>query len=403
MAVYYIDPAGGKEDHSGRTQEEAALTNKGLQVKPGDTVLFKCGSVIRDALWNVEGTEEQPVIYGAYGEGRKPVFCGSADVSSRDLWIEEEKNIWKCVQELETEVCNFVFDIEENKSFGTLVWKKEKLKANGEWWDERIAKNGQEDGDRKSQVLLYCEENPGDYYSHIECVTHKHRSLAATGRNMIIRDLIFCNNGIHAIAGEGPTENFSVENCEFYHIGGCVWSYERKIRFGNAVEFWNIAENVKVEACLFDNIYDSGVTHQGGKGCRPARELYIKNNRFLRCGMAAYEQRDHMPLSGEFSGNLCAEAGKGFSHLHIIPPRNSEIWPQPMGHHLFFWRICEASETAKFLIKGNIFQNAPYGAAIYSIISETAEEKLIFTGNHYDMEQCEMIAWLEGKKLRIRG
>ena len=55
--------------------------------------------------------------------------------------------------------------------------------------------------------------------------------------------------------------------------------------------------------------------------------------------MAAYEQRDALPQNAVFSNNVCMDAGEGFSKQGEIMPRKSEIWPQPMGHHIFFWRF----------------------------------------------------------------
>ena len=61
--------------------------------------------------------------------------------------------------------------------------------------------------------------------------------------------------------------------------------------------------------------------------------------------MAAYEQRDKMPIYAEFCNNICEDAGEGFSCLGEIMPRRSEIWPQPMGHHIFLWKMTEAMEN----------------------------------------------------------
>lgn len=396
MAVYYIDPIEGRVENTGRSEALPLKTNKGLLVVPGDTVLFKRGSVIRDALWNVNGSKNAPITYGAYGEGKKPVFCGSEDLTSPMLWKEIRENIWECTRKLPTDACNFIFN--DKEEFGSLVWNENELGRNGDWWDSGFA----DDGTMASQdhrTLLYCEKNPADYYEHIECVLHKYRSLGETGENMVIEDLIFCNNGIHGIAGENPARNIMIRNCEFYHIGGCVWSLSQKIRFGNGVECWNIAENVTVENCKFDDIYDSAVTHQGGPECETAKGFYIRNNEFSRCGMAAYEQRDRLPKEGEFSGNICLDAGRGFSHFRTEIPRNSEIWPQPMGHHIFLWRIEQGETLCDFKIENNTFKDAPYGAAIYSIIHPEAEKQLTFANNHYEMKQFEMIAHLSGKMI----
>ena len=152
---------------------------------------------------------------------------------------------------------------------------------------------------------------------------------------MVISDLEFRNNGLHGIAGEEGGRNLHIKNCRFTKIGGAVWDKDQKIRFGNAFECWNVAENVEVEHCVFDDIYDSAVTHQGGADCKPAYHFLIRSNTFRRCGMAAYEQRDLLPTYAEFTANVCEDAGEGFSRLGETMPRRSEIWPQPMGHHMF--------------------------------------------------------------------
>ena len=64
-------------------------------------------------------------------------------------------------------------------------------------------------------------------------------------------------------------------------------------------------------------------------------------------------------------------------------PRKSEIWPQPMGHHIFLWRIKSAVEGGSLSIKHNRFGKAPVGAAIYSIISPEAEGQMDIDNNEY--------------------
>ena len=72
-------------------------------------------------------------------------------------------------------------------------------------------------------------------------------------------------------------------------------------------------------------------------------------------------------------------------------PRYSEIWPQPMGHHVFLWRIEEPTDGGGLEIKNNVFYNAPYGASIYSIISQDAEKQIELAGNTYYTENRDLI------------
>lgn len=53
-----------------------------INIKPGDTVLFKRGSFIRDRLHNVCGENGKPITYGAYGEGEKPTDGGGLQIKN---------------------------------------------------------------------------------------------------------------------------------------------------------------------------------------------------------------------------------------------------------------------------------------------------------------------------------
>ena len=200
--------------------------------------------------------------------------------------------------------------------------------------------------------------------------------------NVIIKDLRVINSGVHGFAGAGM--NVIIQNCDFENIGGCGWNRDLKIRFGNAVEFWTYAENVLVENCSFKNVYDSCITHQGpGEKTIPARNFHCRGNTFDTYGMAAFEYRDKLPIDSGFTDNICKNAGCGFAMLGEKLPRKSEIWPQPMGHHIFLWRIPKATEGGNLTISGNTFGPAPVGAAIYSIISSEAEAQITLDNNKY--------------------
>ena len=367
MAIYYIDPVNGSPANTGLSADAPLKTNVGLGVQPGDTVLFKRGSLIRDKLHNVNGEEGRPVTYGA-----------------PECWQRYEgmDNVWRCIGALDACVGNFVFDQKEG---GAFRWEKSELSAQGDWYDSAADKIETEMSAQEHEVLMYSVGNPGEVYGHIECAQCKHRALAKTGHDLIIENLTFQNNGLHGVATGVYNKNMIVRNCRF------------EIRFGNAVEFWTTAENILVERCVFYDIYDSAVTHQGpGEKCECARNLVFRHNIFLRCGMAAYEQRDKLPLSGEFSGNVCADAGRGFSHKGETLPRQSEIWPAPMGHHIFLWRIEQPTPGAKFEIRDNVFMNAYAGAAIYSVNCPEADAQTVIDDNRYCMNERVLLARIGG-------
>lgn len=392
--IYYIDRMSGAPDADGLSPERARRDYRDLTVRPGDKVLFRRGTYMRETLAVTGGEAGAPVTYGAWGEGNNPVFCGSVDVSDPSLWEAAGENVWRLRTELSSEACNFIYD--GGRVGGALAWEKRDLAHQGDWHDTAIGSTEQHRPlEEAREVLLYSVGNPGEHYRHIECAVRGERRMAPCLSHVIYEDLAFENSGVHGIAGTAV--DVTVRRCSFCFIGGCVWNRQLKIRFGNGIEFWNTADDMLVEDCFFNNVYDSCVTHQGaGPACRPANNLHYRRNLFMNYGMAAYEARDHMTVASSFTDNICVRAIGGFSPMGDITPRRSEIWPQPMGHHLFLWRIPAAAEGGSLEIARNIFWDAPEGAAVYSIISPAAEAQMSLHDNVY---------WTSNEKLlnRIGG
>ena len=77
MATYYIDPILGKDEYDGLSATRPKKDYLKLNIIPGDSILFKRGSVYRAKLELKMGTDYDPITYGAYGEGEKPALYGS--------------------------------------------------------------------------------------------------------------------------------------------------------------------------------------------------------------------------------------------------------------------------------------------------------------------------------------
>ena len=393
MPIYYIDNINGCDCNDGLAPESAKKDYLKIDVKPGDTLLFKCETIHRGKLHTVAGEEGAWVTYGVYGEGELPKFCGSTDVSDPADWVEIEPNIWECQKAIPGEVGNFEFDI--NNCSATFHWTRDELKAQGDFWDSRIKGEALYylgDPVPEQQVLLYSLGNPATVYSHVECISWNTRVLAEAKPYNRYESLHFRNSGIHAIAG--AADHVQVVDCMIENIGGCAWNNELKIRLGNGVEFYGFGSYILVEGCHFKNIYDSCVTHQGpGADTVPTREFICRNNVFDTYSMAAFEYRDKMPIDSTFTGNTCVDAGCGFGMLGESLPRKSEIWPQPMGHHIFMWRIPEAEDGGNLIIEDNFFGEAPVGAAIYSIISPEAEAQVKLSNNTFTRNDTLLVRW----------
>lgn len=393
--IYYVDNACGNNEGGGRSPQQAVRDYTRLSLQPGDSLLFKRGSVYHGELVLTLGQQGAPITYGAYGEGEAPVFTGGTDVSAPEDWAPTPRqNVWKCLRHTHGQVGNFVFD--GDPSTAALRWTAEELGRQGDFFDDLFVQDYSGRPftlpQREGHVYLYSEGNPATVYRRIVAVDY--RPCLCTLRDHVVLDgLCFQNNSVHALAGGGGRD-VTVRNCHFENIGGCVWSHALRIRLGNAVEFWDVGEDVLVEHCTFKNIFDSCVTHQGpGDKTRPAVNFTVRHCLFENYGMAAFEYRDKVPVNAVFAGNTCLNAGVGFAVADGELPRRSEIWPQPMGHHLFLWRLEQGTQGGSILVENNVFGPAPIGAAVYSVASPEAEAQVTLRNNRYTPNATLLIRW----------
>lgn len=398
--TYHIDPAAGDDANDGLAPARPFRTYAGREFAGGDTVLFKRGSLIRAGLDACNGSEEAPITYGAYGAGDKPAFLGSVPAGDPGQWVEERPSLWRYIGTFPSEVCNLIFNAGE--SCGNLRWRIEDLRKPGEWHYTGIGRHSAGEGWRgpnphESVLYLYSPTNPGRAYADIECALWGQRDRLVSGqRHIVLENLSFRNAGVHAYH-EYHAHNIVIRHCEFRFIGGGVFIPAQRVRFGNAIQFWDGASDITIEGCLFHNIYDSGVTHQGGETRNIPERLYFRDNLFIDCGMAAYECREPSQ-EVYFEHNTCINAGGGFSMQGEPPPRRSEIYPQPMGHHVFVWKIDPNTQPGNVYIRHNVFHEAPYGAAIYAIVDSADERKFILDHNDYWQTTGELLIHLSGRR-----
>jgi len=93
---YYLSNA-GNDSNTGTSESQAwssinKLNSKILSLKPGDQVLFERGGKFEGniTILNILGNETQPITFGAYGTGEKPIIDGTREVVG---WTREG-NIW---------------------------------------------------------------------------------------------------------------------------------------------------------------------------------------------------------------------------------------------------------------------------------------------------------------------
>ncbi|MCR5353100.1 MAG: hypothetical protein K6D98_02230 [Clostridiales bacterium] len=386
--TYYVDSVNGKPENSGKTMDLPLDTYLNIKVKPGDTILFKAGSVFRTDLFSPDGKENAVITWGMYGEGAKPTFLLSQNVKNASDWKEVDKNIWFYTSPLHSEACNLIFNYGD--SCGVMVWEYGDMKEQGQWYSKPQKKG------EPCTLYMYSEKNPAEIYTDIECAVKRNGPVTSGAKYVRFENLYFLNVGSHVYAAENA-KCVSIVNCDFKYIGGRIWDRKQRIRFGNAIEIWEYGEDVLIDRCTFDEIYDSATTHQGFINKKPCLRINITNNVFKNHGMAAFELRDLVAVDSHFDNNICIGAGLGFSLQGEISPRKSELWPQPMGHHLFIWRIPKMSPGGSTTVHNNVFYEAPYGALIYSTALPDAESQIDFDNNVYYKTEDDYLIRLGGK------
>jgi len=395
MKTYYVDNILGDNANCGTDTEHPIRDYRILKIEPGDKILFKRGCSFRDYIVSPNGTEDEPIYWGAYGEGKNPCFLGSVDLSDKKYWHKKESNIWECTASLNSEVCNLIFS--GGFCWGSLVWEYAELKKQGDWYYTHIGFSNRpcptHYTQRPRRLYIYSKENPALLYKGIECVLFGERTLAFAKQCVTFENIDFMYSGVHGYLGI-DSSHITFRNCGFYFIGGAVWERNRKIRFGNAVELWNSASYITVENCKFDNIYDSCFTTQGCVDYETPKKINFSNNECSNFGMAAYELRDRITYDTVFSHNYCHHAGMGISQQSDERPRNSEIYPEPMGHNIFIWRVEDITPQGSIIITNNRFGETPFGYVVYSKAAPLPSEQIKFTNNIFEASNAN-VRWCD--------
>jgi len=377
--VYYIDNIRGDDSNDGLSSLTPKQDYLKLQLAAGDTVLFKRGSIYRGGLKTVNGEVHNPVTYDAYGQGRKPVFLGSQFIADMDLWKREKRYVWSFIGKLEGEPGNLIFD--DGNSCGVMRWSEKELKHQGDWFFQ------EENGNYK--LMLYSTKNPAIKYPSIECSLKNDGFLCSAEHDVLLRNICFENCSVHGFSAS--CQRVTIEKCVFRFIGGAILDREKKIRYGNAVDICDFAFDVSIRKCLFDNIYDSGISQHGDTESEPFVNMIFENNLFVKCGLSAYEVRDSVPINSLFSKNICVNSGGGFASTGEKLPRMSEIWPNPVGHHVFIWKINSITEGGSLDITHNTMCDDSLGAIIFSLAAPQPEEQLTINFNRYYSEKNSLV------------
>ena len=97
--TYYVSSWLGNDSNNGLSEAKPFATIgkvNGLNLQPGDRVLFKCGDTWRaeQLVISKSGTEAAPIVFGSYPEGcaNKPSLSGSRPIAG---WVFDSGNIYR--------------------------------------------------------------------------------------------------------------------------------------------------------------------------------------------------------------------------------------------------------------------------------------------------------------------
>lgn len=366
---YYISSIHGDDSVDGLSPSSAWKSLKKLKeisgrLKPGDAVLFERGSIFRN--WNevFSGSPESNVMilavsgvtYGAYGDGNKPIFNGSAQNYAMAEWKLTDGNIWQISFPLQNAG---IMMFNDNEYVGIKKWGIDELKQNGDYFHDE--ENG--------IFYLYSDDgNPSEIYNSIEIGRNPDMlSMQRGTHDVVIDNLCFKYAGAHAICGSHYVNDIKITNCVISWCGGAFFpgDYEcgpngRRTRYGNAIEFGGNSFNILLKNNWVYQIYDAGLTFQSAGFNMTFRNIAFKENLIQNCNYSIeffMRQSPEEIASGsgktmgvieniEFSDNIMQFAGYGVCEQR---PDCSDT------SHICGWITDVGKGFKSFIIKNNIF------------------------------------------------
>ena len=369
---YYVSNS-GSDDNDGLSPETPIATISAvnrLNLKAGDVVYFERGDVWRGTV----KAYMHGVSYSAYGEGNKPeLYASSHNYAEAGEWLEtDEPDIYMYSETVESDVGNIIFNNGEANGIKCVIEEKD-----GETYNKTTGKRFDSyadltenlhffhDSSGNKELYLYCTGgNPADLYDSIEFAEREFIIDVGLSNDITIDNITFRYSGFIAVSA-GSCEGLTVQNCEFYWIGGSI-QFDTT-RCGNGVQIWGSAKNFTVDNCYFTQIYDAAVTFQFKD--EPNLEIHCDNIKFTNnvmeyCNYSVEYFLDYGKNNANdfenflISGNQMWYAGYGLCSQR--PDKNEDA-------HIKSWKHANQN-NGNFVISNNLFAIAKtYIAESYSM------------------------------------
>lgn len=309
-------------------------------LKAGDAVLFE-----RGGKWRVNGTTltvPDGVIFGAYGEGDKPLFSGSAkNYAKSAAWSKAGENLWK------TSLAGgnagiIVFN--DTYALGVKKWSLDEVKEDYDFYSD----------DSKGVLYLYYSGNPRLDFNSIEI--GQRNDIIRVKSGAVADNLCVKYTGAHGIILSSNTENAKVTNCEIGMLGGS--QQLKETRYGNGIEMQLGVRHIEVSGNYVYQCYDAGITFQSWSSANMETyydDLDIRGNLVEFC----YYNLEFFSTQPDNGGS--------YSEFHDIGIKNNifrfsgYVWSYEqrpdhwMNAHIRSSQRGWYEETENFVIADNIF------------------------------------------------
>jgi len=306
-ATYYVDATTGNDNKDGLSTSNAWKTINKVNTSsfaPGDYILFKSGGVWRETLTVPgSGAEDNPITFGAYGTGSKPIINGADIVSG---WTVNSGNVWRANVVTEPKMVFFngnagaektsLAELTQNQTWywsGSILYIFSTSNPNTAYVNPGVEAGARDYGIRlSSKKHITLEGIDGDYFN-------KHGVYAVSSGQFTARNLTMSNTGTSAIVLIN-SDDVLIDSCDVSHtsrdatnVAGsciasegntnleiknnvCLYSHGATAQ-GITLMNWN-NENVHVHHNEVGYTLDDGIKTYGG------RNILIENNEVHNVG-----------------------------------------------------------------------------------------------------------------------
>jgi len=292
-ATYYVDATNGNDNNNGTSEVASWKTISKVNAssfQPSDNIIFKRGEIWRETLIvKSSGTFNNPIFFGAYGNGNDPIINGS-DIFSNWNGPDENGHYYASCFTQPGQVFR-------NNSRLTTVINKADLDLNSEWWNDT------------ANMRIYLYENPVN--DVIEVSQRKNCLLVYNQDYITIKTIIFEKSNefnIRVYSGYGTNDGITLNTIT------SRYSENAGVRFGAKVSSSSVVGSTFYEngGCGIFVLQSSNT----GTGIIIARNTTYKNGllQTLAGGIYVYDSYKVIVennLVYEESQNGGAHAGNG--------------------------------------------------------------------------------------------